>query len=177
MSLENRFSAEEQALLSSLPTLAGSVMSMAEGSGLGTLSEMFTSARAMMDGNKDFSENEIIRSILPDLNNKEAAMDQAKAMQEKIKTHLKGYEAKSAEELKQHVMADVQKAVDLLESKATPAEAEGYKHWVLNIAERVAKAAKEGGFFGFGGTLVSEKENELFEAMASALKVDRKISQ
>jgi hypothetical protein len=176
MSLENRFSPEEQVLLSSIPALAGSVMSMAEGSGLGTISEMYTSVRTMMDGTKEFAGNEIIRSILPDLENKETAMDQAKAMQEKIKSHLLGYQAKSRDELKQHVLDDCKKTVEILEAKATPEEAQGYKNWVLNIAERVAKAAKEGGFLGFGGTQVSGNESQLFDTLAAALKVDRKIT-
>jgi hypothetical protein len=63
-----------------------------------------------------------------------------------------------------------------LQAKATPQEAEEYKKWTLDIAEAVAKAAKEGGFLMFGGTQVSDSEKKLFTDVAEALNVQRSLS-
>jgi hypothetical protein len=40
---------------------------------------------------------------------------------------------------------------------------------VLSIAETVAKAAKEGGFLGFGGEVISKNEKEIYRQIAFAL--------
>jgi len=176
MSFENKFSEQEQVLLTSLPTLAGSVMSLAEGSGLGTISEMMSSAKTMLSGAKDFSTNEIITAILPNMENRDEAMTKAKELREKIKSHLQSYQVKSKDELRQRVIEDCKTVNELLSSKADPKEAEEYKKWVLNIAEDVSKAAKEGGFLGFGGTQVSEGETKLFDEISAALNVKRSLN-
>jgi hypothetical protein len=50
-----------------------------------------------------------------------------------------------------------------------PAEAAAYKQMVLDVASNVAKAAKEGGFLGIGGKLVSKEEEAALGAIASVL--------
>jgi hypothetical protein len=47
---------------------------------------------------------------------------------------------------------------ELLGEKATPEEATEVKQWLAKVAQATAEATKEGGFLGFGGTLVSEEE-------------------
>jgi hypothetical protein len=51
----------------------------------------------------------------------------------------------SPEELKEHALAHLRDAVALLTDKATPQELEDYKRFVVNLAERVADAHREGG--------------------------------
>jgi phosphoribosylaminoimidazole-succinocarboxamide synthase len=46
----------------------------------------------------------------------------------------------------------------LLATKATPEEASEIKDWLAKIAQATAEAAKEGGFLGIGGVLVSDQE-------------------
>ena len=53
----------------------------------------------------------------------------------------------------------------------SPAEADEYKKWLVSIATRAAGASKEGGFLGFGGTVVSEAESSAISELASALGV------
>ena len=48
-------------------------------------------------------------------------------------------------------------ALSILGAKGTPEEVAAFRQWLYGIAEKVAKAAKEGGFLGFGGTQVSER--------------------
>jgi hypothetical protein len=43
---------------------------------------------------------------------------------------------------------------------------------MLSIAERVSKAAREGGVLGIGSKLVSEKETTMIDELAEALGID-----
>ncbi len=49
------------------------------------------------------------------------------------------------EELKQHSLTHLRDAVALLEKKATTDELEGYRRFILHLADKVAAAHKEGG--------------------------------
>ena len=53
--------------------------------------------------------------------------------------------------------------------KVTPEVANEYKEWTLAVALKVANAAKEGGFMGFGGTQYSESEQALMGEIEAAL--------
>ena len=46
----------------------------------------------------------------------------------------------------------------LLAAKASPAEAQAYKQMLVDVAQQAADASNEGGFLGFGGVRVSDKE-------------------
>lgn len=62
------------------------------------------------------------------------------------------------------------RAARLLDEKADPAEADGYKRWLLEIATAVAQAGKEDqGFLGRGGVLVNDAERAALAAVATAL--------
>src|SRR6185369_3220690 len=69
-------------------------------------------------------------------------------------------------------LPETREIADLLARKAPPDEAEGFKRWMLSIAERVSKAAREGGVLGIGSKLVSEKETTMIDELAGALGVD-----
>lgn len=60
---------------------------------------------------------------------------------------------------------------ELLGNKATPEEAAEIKQWLANIAKAAAEATKEGGFLGFGGTLVTEEEKAAVAKVGSTLGV------
>ena len=57
----------------------------------------------------------------------------------------------------------------LLVAKAGPADAETYKHWLVEIAESVVGAASTGGLLGIGGETVTETEREFRDDLAKAL--------
>jgi len=58
--------------------------------------------------------------------------------------------------------------VALVAAKASPAEAEAYRQMLLGVAQQAADASKEGGFLGFGGVRVSEKEKAFIAEVRSA---------
>lgn len=51
----------------------------------------------------------------------------------------------------------------------SPAELQAYKDTILSVAQATAEAAKEGGFLGIGGTLVSADEQAAIDAIKAAL--------
>ncbi len=169
MSLEDRFSEEEQFLLTSTTSLIGTAMAFAEGSGLGTIKEMMASAKSLMAGVKDYPDNEIIKGVLPNLEDRKEAMASAKAFREKAMSRLKDKGINSHEKMSAQVIEDCQAVALLLDKKASVEEKKEYKAWAMSIAESVAKAAKEGGFLGIGGERVSDGEKEMFTKIAAAL--------
>ncbi len=69
----------------------------------------------------------------------------------------------SAGELKERGLQHLRDAVGVLQRKATPEELEDYKGFVLNLAERVANAQRE------GGESVSPAERASLEEIAARL--------
>lgn len=65
--------------------------------------------------------------------------------------------------------AQLRDAVAVLEAKATPAETDAYKRFVMTVSQAVAEAHKEGGFLGIGGKQVSEAENQALDEISTAL--------
>jgi hypothetical protein len=60
-------------------------------------------------------------------------------------------------------------AVGILQQKATPAEVDAYRNFVMDVAEAAAKAHKEGGFIGIGGKQVSESEQAALDEIEATL--------
>lgn len=63
----------------------------------------------------------------------------------------------------------VREGVEILEAKATPAEVDAYKKFVMTVAQAVASAHKEGGFLGIGGKPISDAENQALDEVSKAL--------
>ncbi|MEU4622296.1 hypothetical protein AB0G04_20310 [Actinoplanes sp. NPDC023801] len=67
------------------------------------------------------------------------------------------------------VVARAAEAAALLAVKAAPADAETYKHWLVEIADEVVGAASSGGLLGLGGETVTESERTFRDELAKAL--------
>lgn len=57
----------------------------------------------------------------------------------------------------------------IITEKATSGEATSYRSWVLASARNAADAAKEGGFFGIGAEVVSEREQQVLTRLEDML--------
>ena len=62
----------------------------------------------------------------------------------------------------------LRQASAVLDAKA-PEDAPAFKAWLNGVAAKVAEAAAEGGFLGFGGVKVSEAEKATLADIARAL--------
>ena len=59
----------------------------------------------------------------------------------------------------------------ILKLKGSPTDLDSYRQLLVDIADRTAKAAKEGDFLGFGGEWVSEGERAVISRISQALEV------
>jgi hypothetical protein len=64
---------------------------------------------------------------------------------------------------------ELRDAMAILEAKATAAEVDDYKVFVMTVAQAAASAHKEGGFLGIGGKPISDAENEALDEISRAL--------
>ena len=69
------------------------------------------------------------------------------------------------------VVDEISRANEIVTAKATPEEAEAFRTWLLECAQRAADAAKEGGFMGFHAERVSKGEKDMLAQLGSALAV------
>jgi hypothetical protein len=75
----------------------------------------------------------------------------------------------SPDDLRRRGAERLRESVQVLEQKATPDEVEDYKRFILELAERVARAHKEGGFLGMGGKEISPAEQAVLDQLAATL--------
>lgn len=61
-------------------------------------------------------------------------------------------------------------ASELLSRKAPHETAAEVRAWLMDLSRAVAQAAAEGGFLGFGGELVNNRERAILAALADALE-------
>jgi hypothetical protein len=67
------------------------------------------------------------------------------------------------------IIDELSRANEVVGAKASPEEAEAFRAWILECAQRAADAAKEGGFMGFHAERVSQGEKDMLAQLRSAL--------
>jgi hypothetical protein len=146
------FNAEEWSLLTEAPAVAGMIMITADHGGM--IRESMSMGRAYAEAQKEHDATELLDEIVS------------------ARPDVDPDRYKSPEELRERGLARITEAVNLLERKATPEETEGYRRFVVHLADTVAHAKKEGGVLGIGGKPVSDAERAALEEIASALGTD-----
>lgn len=160
---------EQILLLTMLPSEIGSAVAFSEKSGLiGTAKEMMASAKSAVANAADYPDNALIQSVMPNLDDRSAALDKAKELRERQIERLKAEGITSREEMIEKAVSDAEAVSALLATTADASEAAEYKSWVLSIGQAVANAAKEGGFLGFGGEQVSDGKEAILPRITAA---------
>jgi hypothetical protein len=77
-----------------------------------------------------------------------------------------GEAPKSADEVRDDAPRRLRRAIAALERLATDDELVAYKQFVYGLVESVARAHKEGGFLGIGGTEISPPEQAVLDEIA-----------
>jgi hypothetical protein len=161
MAKQDTFSSEEWTLLRLTPSLVAGGTAAADPSGLfSSVKESFAGAKTMAEAFKTNSGLELFAALAADRSI--PGMPDPKSMlgagsREQLMTNLKNA-----------VLERVRSTVDLVVAKATPAEAQAYKSMLVSVAEQAANASKEGGFLGFGGVRVSDKEQAFIAEVKAA---------
>lgn len=142
------------------PQMAGIAVMVSGASGMiGSIKEAAAAAQSVFAGTTH--TNELIRLI--------SSKEEMKASQERIRAAMGDFGDKSPTAwVGDQSVTTVQRATAILRAKA-PTELANYNAWILSIADKVANAAKEGGFLGFGGVRVSENEQKAIAAIKSAM--------
>jgi len=164
MANKQDFSAEEWAKIRESVMLASLAVTAADPSGLiGTVKEAFAGGGALASAKLDAGAIQLIKDVVADFETPEVRA----ALRDGLKDRFRG--ANHAEITKSSVeaLADVS---SILDAKA-PGEAAAFKAWLYGISKKVAEAAKEGGFLGFGGVQVSDAEKATIDEVGRALKI------
>jgi hypothetical protein len=74
---------------------------------------------------------------------------------------------RTPEDLRREAPETLRRAIAILEQVATDEELREYKRFVFSVADTVARAHREGGFLGIGGTEVSEHEQAALDEIAA----------
>jgi hypothetical protein len=111
----------------------------------GSFRETIAMAKAYVEARQQHGESELLDAIVA-------------AKPERDHTH-----SHSPEELKQHGLQHLRDSVALLESKATPAEVDEYRRFILTLSNKVAAAHRE------HGQEVSESEQAAINDITDAL--------
>ncbi|MGH2988935.1 MAG: hypothetical protein ACRDMA_03595 [Solirubrobacterales bacterium] len=145
------FNAEEWSLVLEAPPVAGMVVMTSHRGG--TIREAVSMGKAYTEAQKEQSAElvEEIVSARPDFD------------RDRYKT---------PEELRERGLTRIREAVNLLERKATPEEVDEFKRFILDVANTVANAKKEGGVLGIGGKPVSEEEKRAIDEIAQTLDTE-----
>jgi len=156
MATEKDFTADEWKGIAAAPLMAGLVVTMADVSGpIGVAKEAIAVSKAIGES-ASASSGELIRTL-------------AEAFKKGARPEMPSV-PKDREQARTAFVTACKNAVATVAAKA-PGEVQEFRTWLMTIAQRAAEAAKEGGFLGFGGTLVSDEEENALSRLGSELGV------
>jgi len=137
------FTEQEWDVVREGPPSAGMIVVMAARGG--TLREIFAMGKAYTEARQQHGESELLDEIVA------------------ARPEVDHTRYRSPEEFKQHGLQHLREAIELLERKATPDEVEGYRRFVLTVADKVASAHRE------AGAAVSPAEQAAIEEISTNL--------
>jgi hypothetical protein len=143
MTTKAAFSPEEWKVVLEGPPSAGMIVITAAHGGM--FRETFAMSKAYVEARAHHGETELLDEIVA-----------AKPQMDHSRYH-------NPEELKEAGLQHLRDAVALLEAKATSDEVDGYKRFVLTVADKVAAAHRE------GGQAESPAETEAIQEISTAL--------
>ncbi|MGC2401827.1 MAG: hypothetical protein WA510_18670 [Acidobacteriaceae bacterium] len=157
MSGKADFSVDEWDLLRTAPMMASLLVVAASPSGpVGLIQESAAAGKVVTDAAAT-AQTPLLKELAQDLSEK--------------MTIPRAPEGATPEKVQGAAAEILRRTSALLAAKATPEEANEMKEWLSRIGQATAEAAKEGGFLGFGGTLVSEDEKTALSTLHTALGV------
>jgi hypothetical protein len=143
---EADFSQEEWELVREGPTSAGMIVITAQRGG--TFRETISMARAYAQARQQHGQSELLDAIVS------------------AKPEIDHSRYPSVEDLKEHALARIRDAVALVAAKATTQELDEYKRFIVNLAQEVASAHREG---GHDDDPVSDAERSAIAEIVSAV--------
>jgi len=144
--------------------MAGIAVSAADPSGLwGLLKESFAESKALAAAKTDPTTKPLIKGVVADFETSQGRT----IARDGMKAKLSGLKPA---DIKARCIETLGQAGALVDANA-PDDAADFKAWLRQISQHVAEAASEGGFFGIGGTQVSDAEKATLAEISSALRL------
>ncbi|MBF6557893.1 MAG: hypothetical protein IVW52_17415 [Acidimicrobiales bacterium] len=143
MTAKSDFTTEEWQLVLEAPPSAGMIVVTAQRGG--SFRETIAIAKAYVEARQQHGESELLDEIVA-------------AKPERDHSHYH-----SPEELKEHGLQHLRDAIALLESKATRAEVDDYRQFIVTLTHKVAAAHRE------HGVGISEPEQAAIDDITKAL--------
>jgi hypothetical protein len=163
MLTKNDFTAADWNTLRDTQYLVGYAMVLAGSSGLGTIKELAALSQGIIE--RQSSSVPLIRDL--------SAVGEMQAAQASLKQSLGPQQGNlSADTMRQLALDRVRNCLAILGPNASREETDAYRRTLYDIADRVAKAAREGGFLGFGGPQISEGERSFLNQLRDALQLE-----
>lgn len=164
MTTKTDFSSAEWEILRDAPNLVVFALTVAGASGFfGTIAEALAPAEAIRDALQ--GDNQLLQEICE----KEEMIASVESIKSRARAggDIDGIQAT----LRKAAVEKSRAAVDLLRQKGSLEDIAAYRDFLITVGDKVANAAKEGSFLGFGGERVSEHERTLLAELAEALGV------
>ena len=163
MTLYSDFSPDEQQLLrASLEAAAVAISTASLGRSAETASEGFAAASFVLGSKAAQVGNTLVSSVI-------LALEERTRTDKPFPDYVKVASAPGAREWALNTLRALSV---LLDARATPEEATGYRMWLLDIASATAAAGKEDqGFLGRGGVEINDAERAALREIAGVLGV------
>lgn len=156
MAGKEAFTEDEWKAIIAAPPMIGIAVASASPSGpFGVVKEMMSVGLAMADMVNKAGPNGLINALIDDVRNRQTKPEKPEGI-------------KNPEQARDYAIAHLGRVAAIIKAKA-PDDAAGFNQWLSEIGTRVAEASNEGGFFGFGGTRVSDEEKQMLARIASTL--------
>lgn len=160
MTTQTDYTKEEWQTILRAPVMAGMVVMLTSQSGpFQMVKEMFAVGQALAEVEKEGASNELIRSLVT----------AAKSVKSEDLQPTEKFE--TVEAARRYALDQLRQTAALVNQKAPAQEAQGFRQWLVSIGPKVAAAAKEGGFLGFGGVQITEEERAAITEISTVLGV------
>jgi hypothetical protein len=150
------FSDDEWARLGRAPLVVGMAITLADPGGpVGAVKESAAALRTLVEAARGDGFGDFVQAVARDI----AAKGQ------RHENVMGGFTVDRRNPLPQ-VLDELRAVNALLLEKAAPDEVADFREWLKKAAQQTALAAREGGFLGIGGELVSEREQQMLDTLA-----------
>jgi hypothetical protein len=159
MTTKADFTEDEWGTLVRAPIVAGMAITLADPGGPIEVVKETSAVLRFATGSSSEQRDDLVGEVARDL----------RAHTEQRKNPARDFKPRGAMAGKE-ILDEISRANEIVSAKATPEEAEAFRAWIMDCAQRAAEAAKEGGFMGFHAERVSQGEKDMLAQLGSVLQ-------
>jgi len=155
------FSPVEWTILTELPIRVLAASMRADESGeLGLLMQQATGLTELSSRANEYSSSELVQRVFEHYKRQGDGEAQTLQLSEQW-----------IERLMPDTIERARQATEILAGRSNAEDAAAYKLWLFETAAAVCAAARTGGFLGFGGERISDKEQAYLDDLAAAFEI------